>query len=102
MAKTQPGIVTFKANDALLDAMKGMPNRSEFIRAAILSALDNVCPLCSGAGILTPQQQKHWDAFAADHEVAECQECHERHIVCLNGKKNGSARAHAPKEQTEA
>ena len=62
-------IVTFKVDEPLWEAMKGIPNRSEFIRAAILSALDSVCPLCKGSGILTPDQRrvaigKLRDAFA--------------------------------------
>lgn len=82
MAKTKPEIITFKADASLLDAMKGIPNRSQFIRQAILAALDSVCPVCQGTGILTPEQQEHWHAFAKDHAVAECDQCHELHLVC--------------------
>jgi hypothetical protein len=75
-------IVTFKVDEPLWEAMKGIPNRSEFIRAAILSALDSVCPLCKGSGILTPDQRKHWDTFAKNHPLAECEDCHAVHLVC--------------------
>jgi hypothetical protein len=78
-------IVTFKADEPLLDAMRGISNRSEFIRAAILSALDSVCPLCKGSGILTPDQRKHWNAFAEHHALAECEDCHAVHLVCQSG-----------------
>ena len=44
-------IITFKAEDALVEAMDDIPNRSEFIRSAILAALDGVCPLCHGTGV---------------------------------------------------
>jgi len=57
-------------------------NRSEFIRAAILAALENTCPLCKGAGTLTPQQRKHWDEFAKRHTVAQCEDCRALHLVC--------------------
>ena len=63
--KKKQEIVTFKADEPLLEAMNGIPNRSEFIRAAILSALDSVCPLCKGSGILTPDQRRHWVEFTA-------------------------------------
>lgn len=43
-------IVTFKAEASLLDALAGISNRSEFIRAALLAALDSTCPLCKGTG----------------------------------------------------
>jgi hypothetical protein len=75
-------IITFKADEPLREAMIGIPNRSEFIRAAILSALNSVCPLCKGGGILTPDQRKHWVAFAERHALAECEDCHAVHLVC--------------------
>ncbi len=75
-------IVTFKADRPLLEAMEGIPNRSEFIRAAILSALDSICPLCKGSGILTPDQRNHWIEFAEHHTLAECDDCHALHLVC--------------------
>lgn len=75
-------IVTFKADRALLDALQGLANRSEFIRSALLAALENVCPMCKGRGILTPNQKRHWAAFTADHNLAECDDCHEFHLVC--------------------
>ncbi len=75
-------IVTFKADHTLVEAMRGIPNRSEFIREAILAALDSSCPLCGGTGTLTPDQKKHWLAFEAKHRVTECDECHAVHLVC--------------------
>jgi hypothetical protein len=75
-------IITFKVDGPLREAMHGIPNRSEFIRAAILAALDSVCPLCKGTGILTPDQRKHWLEFTAHHALAECQDCHAVHLVC--------------------
>lgn len=78
----RPEIVTFKADRSLLDALAGVENRSAFIRNAILAALESVCPLCKGSGILTPNQRSHWDAFAADHDLSECGDCHEMHLTC--------------------
>jgi len=75
-------IFTFKADDTLARAMEGIGNRSQFIRAAILAALDSVCPLCKGTGIMTPNQRKHWQDFAADHSVQQCQDCDAIHLVC--------------------
>ncbi|MBI5865974.1 MAG: CopG family transcriptional regulator [Planctomycetes bacterium] len=82
MSASRSEIVTFKADRSLLDALAGVPNRSEFIRNAVLAALQSVCPLCKGSGILTPNQRTHWDAFAADHGLAECSDCHEWHLIC--------------------
>lgn len=75
-------IITFKADEPLREAMAGITNRSEFIRAAILAALDSTCPLCKGSGILTPDQRKHWLSFTEHHAVTECEDCHAVHLVC--------------------
>jgi len=80
----KPEVITFKVDADLLEAMRGIPNRSQFIRSALLAALGGGCPLCGGTGVLTPKQKEHWDAFARDHKLAECEECHEIHVVCAN------------------
>ncbi|MCB2225517.1 MAG: ribbon-helix-helix domain-containing protein [Desulfarculaceae bacterium] len=82
MAKGKPEVITFKAEPALVEAMEGIKNRSEFIRAAIISALDGVCPLCRGTGILTPEQKKHWQSFARHHKVERCETCDAHYLVC--------------------
>ena len=79
-------IITFKADETLAEALQTVPNRSEFIRNAILTALDNGCPLCQGTGILTREQQKHWAEFLAHHSLAKCEKCHAIHLVCEEGK----------------
>lgn len=77
-------IVTFKVDEALHDILKSIPNRSEFIRAAILAALENVCPLCRGTGVLSPNQQKHWEQFARRHPLHQCDGCREYVLECEN------------------
>jgi len=84
MARSKTEVVSFKADGALLDAMRGVTNRSEFIRTAILAALDSTCPLCSGSGTLTPNQMRHWNDLATDHSVEECEDCREVRLVCSN------------------
>lgn len=90
MARPRKQIVmTFKADAALRQALRGVENRSEFIRSAILAAMDNVCPLCKGSGILSTDQRKHWDRFAQDHQLEECGDCHAVHLVCRRGGASG-------------
>ena len=91
MKRSKSGIITFKADPALAGALRGLPNRSEFIRGAVLSALENACPLCRGTGVFTPEQKRHWETFARAHAVAECGDCHAVHLVCRRG---GSGRLH--------
>jgi hypothetical protein len=91
--KKKEEIITFKADAGLARALRGVPNRSEFIRTAILHALDSVCPLCGGTGILTPDQKRHWEEFSRDHRVEECSRCHAVHLVC-SGIRSGPRAPH--------
>jgi len=70
-------VITFKVDRVLADKMRAINNRSEFIRAAILAALDNVCPLCSGTGVLTPNQAEHWHEFMHTNHMGRCDHCGE-------------------------
>ena len=84
MRNRKQEVISLKVAPSLLEAMKGVPNRSEFIRNAILAALDSACPLCKGTGILQPRQKAHWDAFAKSHPLEECDDCHETYLRCLH------------------
>jgi hypothetical protein len=75
-------VVSFKAEAPLVEALEAMPNRSEFIRAALISALDGACPLCGGSGLLTKEQRLHWESFIKDHKVKRCGECKGLTISC--------------------
>jgi len=80
--KRKQDIITFKVDEDLREIMKDIPNRSEFIRQAILAAAGGVCPLCNGSGILTPNQKRHWEDFSRHHSVKRCRECDERVLFC--------------------
>jgi hypothetical protein len=82
MKKSKQEIITFKVDDDLMERLRSLPNRSEFIRRAVLSAMQEVCPLCQGTGALSPNQKKHWDDFIASHSLEKCDTCHEVHLVC--------------------
>ncbi len=75
-------VITFKADKDVVKLLKGIPNRSEFIRTAILDALENACPFCRGTGVLTPHRKKHWDELAKHHDKKECKECHDQVLIC--------------------
>ena len=86
MAKSSGSeVISFKVDDALKKAMEGISNRSEFIRAAILAALDDTCPLCKGTGILTPHQHEHWQEFSKNHVMRKCKECDSWILSCKKG-----------------
>ena len=75
-------VVTFKAEEELLAALEKLPNKSEFIRSAILNALEETCPLCGGAGFLNEKQRKHWKSFAREHTLRRCGRCDGLSIEC--------------------
>lgn len=75
-------VITFKVDSGLAEALRHIPNRSAFIRRTLLAAIENVCPMCNGTGHLSPHQKEHWQDFARHHVVRECDDCHERHLVC--------------------
>ena len=83
-------IVTFKVDESLWEAMRSIPNRSEFIRSAIQAALEGTCPLCKGTGTLTPEQRRHWIAFTERHSLETCDKCHAVHLVCLVGDQEST------------
>lgn len=75
-------VFTFKTDPALADALRALPNRSDFIRAAVLAALDSACPLCGGSGILTPHQKEHWEKLRGTHHITRCADCQEFVMTC--------------------
>lgn len=82
MKKSQERIFTFKTDEQLARQLDQITNKSEFIRKAILAALEHDCPLCHGSGLLTPEQRKHWDHFLTTHTLGKCDECNAIHYVC--------------------
>jgi hypothetical protein len=83
-------IITFKVDASLWQRLRAIPNRSEFIRAAVQAALAGTCPLCKGTGTLTPHQRKHWAAFSENHALEQCDDCHAIHLVCLAGDQEST------------
>jgi len=82
MSKSKDEIITFKVDHSLSEALSGIENRSQFIRNAVLAALDSTCPLCRGTGVLSPKQKEHWDEFTCNHHMEKCAECDELHLRC--------------------
>jgi len=83
--------VTFKVDGELLEILQSMPNRSEFIRNAILTSLKQTCPLCSGTGVLTPSQAKSWKKLSKTHKIGRCKICNETHLICKLVSENDRA-----------
>lgn len=85
--KKKQEVITFKVDEDLLKKIRDIPNRSEFIRNAIIGALGSLCPLCNGTGVLNPNQKRHWEDFAIHHSIKKCNGCDEHFLVCLNSEQ---------------
>jgi len=82
IGKNKSEIITFKTDTALAEKLEHVPNKSEFIRNAILAALNSTCPLCGGTGSLSPKQMEHWQEFSSSHRLQKCRDCHEYYLTC--------------------
>ena len=97
MGSPKTDLITFKVEPSLAELINRLPNKSEFIRNAILGALQNTCPLCQGRGVLTPEQRGHWDRFTEHHSVETCGDCSAVYLACDLAEGGGQARAAAPR-----
>jgi hypothetical protein len=82
MENPKTALITFKVEHSLAELIDRLPNKSEFIRHALLAAFSNTCPLCQGAGVLTPGQLEHWKHFTEHHSVERCPECNSVYLSC--------------------
>lgn len=76
------GVLTFKVSKEIAGLLKGIENRSEFIRNAIFAAFESICPWCKGSGVLNPKQKEHWTQFSKKHKQKECGDCHGLTLSC--------------------
>jgi len=95
MGIAKKDLITFKVEPAFAELIYRVPNKSEFIRKAILGALKSTCPLCQGAGVLAPSQQEHWKRFTEHHRVETCDECPSAYIQCDVSMSSDLITAHA-------
>ncbi len=88
MSEKKQAVITFKAEGEMLAALNKISNKSEFIRAAVLNALDETCPFCGGAGFLNEKQRKHWKTFAKFHTLKRCRKCDAADLECRHHEHN--------------
>ncbi|MEJ5273267.1 MAG: CopG family transcriptional regulator [Spirochaetota bacterium] len=81
-------VISFKLDHALYEKLKEIPDRSKFIRSAIEAALEDICPLCNGTGIMSKEQKKHWNDFTKNHSIEKCPDCGSLYIKCYSNNSN--------------
>jgi hypothetical protein len=68
-------VVAFKVESELAEFLGKLPNKSAFIRKAIVAQLGMACPLCQGAGVVLPGLHDHYAPVLARNNVRPCDGC---------------------------
>lgn len=81
MARSKPAdakkskIVAFKVEEELAEFLNDLPNKSDFIRKAILAQFGMTCPLCTGSGVVPKGIHDHYKPVIADQNRRPCEKC---------------------------
>jgi len=83
MPKQKQTVVSFRVDQHLAEVLDNLPDKSAFIREAILQRFYSVCPFCNGNGVL-PRNIADWlqNSLPA-HESVECTCCHYSYPIDL-------------------
>jgi hypothetical protein len=68
-------IVAFKVEEELAEFLDKLPNKSEFIRKAILAQFGMTCPLCVGSGVVARGLHDHFKPVIAANNTRPCDKC---------------------------
>jgi hypothetical protein len=77
MSRRSPktSIVAFKVEEELAEILDQLPNKSEFIRKAIVAQLSMACPLCRGTGVLPRGLHDHYAPLLEKLASRACDGC---------------------------
>lgn len=68
-------IVAFKVEEELAQFLNDLPNKSDFIRKAILAQFGMTCPLCTGTGVVPKGLHDHYKPVLAEQNKRPCDKC---------------------------
>ena len=74
-APQKKNIVAFKVEDDLAEFLNNLPNKSDFIRKAILAQFGMTCPLCAGSGVVPRGLHEHFKPVIEGHAHRACEKC---------------------------
>jgi hypothetical protein len=72
---TKSKIVAFKVEEDLADFLDNLPNKSDFIRKAVLAQFGMTCPLCTGSGVTPRGVHDHFKHVIEAHSERPCEKC---------------------------
>lgn len=67
--------VSFKADERLAELLNQIPNKSEFIRNALMSMIATTCPLCKGQGSVSPGVHEQFQLMIHTRRQHPCVTC---------------------------
>jgi len=68
-------VVAFKAEEELAELLDKLPNKSAFIRKAIVAQLGMECPLCNGKGVVPRGVHDHYAKLLTQFNSRHCDGC---------------------------
>ena len=74
-ASAKSKIVAFKVEEELAEFLNDLPNKSDFIRKAILAQCGMTCPLCTGTGVTPRGVHDHYKPVIAERNTRPCEKC---------------------------
>ncbi len=72
---TKTQVVAFKVEEDLADFLNKLPNKSDFIRKAIVAQFGMACPLCVGSGVTPRGLHNHYKPVIAKNNTHPCEKC---------------------------
>ena len=71
----KPTVVAFKIEEELAEILNKLPNKSAFIRKAIVAQLGMTCPLCNGKGVVPRGIHDHYATLLQTRNLRACDKC---------------------------
>src|SRR5690349_20488036 len=76
MSQSKQTVVSFRVDQHLAEILNQLPDKSTFIREAIMRRFHTSCPFCQGRGVL-PKVIAEWiSAQVPEFKTSECTCCH--------------------------
>jgi hypothetical protein len=73
--RAKSAVVAFKVEEELAKLLEKLPNKSLFIRKAIVAQLGMACPLCNGQGVVPRGVHDHYAALIREFKHRSCDGC---------------------------
>ncbi len=95
MAKEKQVVVSFRVDAHLAETLARLPDKSEFIRDAVLRRFYEACPLCQGHGVLPGLVAGWWAQRVAETNPRTCRCCGHQFPEELAAPEAGGKRSRA-------